>query len=692
MAKSLAMEEVHSSLLNFGIANHTLERSPDGTKVIARMFNQGGDAALTAAIEAARGSYGSQVQVIKGRGEFIGTEKQDGSDREQRDDALRAYSEIISSSQGVGGRNVAEIWDRVRNHWQSLQQAGGTGEALRPAAERTSAAQAELAETGQSLESKSDEELSAYIAENSGGVAPAAGTSRESMLRVAKLIQRNKPAAEAKPAAAPAKGEKKKKVEHVSDFAKNDITLANSLVLDKDKQKKFMDLWNTTLDSAPGEFKQTFLGGLPASMRVDYDEDAETLDIKGELHDEEGRPLGTYDRTIDLANKQAKSAFLKLKKSAEGKGIAKKLMKGNMEIYRKLGLEKVKVRANIDVGGYSWARYGYVPTKASWQRELVPYIEKKMAQQGLSAARPGARPVERPRNTYQPESWDMMHEGDHERIFDAWARSTRKEFYNAEVENWRESGGALDTAKSEINGTMYGGEWPEWAQAAIEQWRQGQIEAGREPRFSNEHILDATTLTYESDGEGRNDPDIEFDNTELVFATNFDPDQMTMPGVAPIKPHELLTGNEREGITAALVKAFNDKAAEEAQHVEPPAYVHESVGEYQSEWWSSWGEDSKYDWASQNGELPDYDLPEDEKEEEEPEEQEEPTPEPEPAKTTPERAALMKLVASTDPKAVWKIADSDFGKDLLLDSGWDGVLDMTDPEIMDRFDRYVGNK
>ncbi len=44
----------------------------------------------------------------------------------------------------------------------------------------------------------------------------------------------------------------------------------------------------------------------------------------------------------------------------------------------------------------------------------------------------------------------------------------------------------------------------------------------------------------------------------------------------------------------------------------------------------------------------------------------------------------------SNPKNLWKIADSSYGKKLLLGSGWSGVLSLTDKEAMARFKDYVG--
>ena len=42
-----------------------------------------------------------------------------------------------------------------------------------------------------------------------------------------------------------------------------------------------------------------------------------------------------------------------------GGGLAKDVMRASMDEYKKLGIDKVTVHANIDVGGYAWAKFGF---------------------------------------------------------------------------------------------------------------------------------------------------------------------------------------------------------------------------------------------------------------------------------------------------------------------------------------------
>jgi hypothetical protein len=57
---------------------------------------------------------------------------------------------------------------------------------------------------------------------------------------------------------------------------------------------------------------------------------------------------------------------------------------------------------------------------------------------------------------------------------------------------------------------------------------------------------------------------------------------------------------------------------------------------------------------------------------------------------TTEADPLLAAVRSSNPKSIWKVADSPRGKELLLKTGWSGVLNLKDPEAMARFKEYVG--
>lgn len=61
-------------------------------------------------------------------------------------------------------------------------------------------------------------------------------------------------------------------------------------------------------------------------------------------------------RTLEVENK-----LLSMHEDLQGKGYATQILRGSIAEYEALGVKRVWVTANIDVGGYTWARFGYSP-------------------------------------------------------------------------------------------------------------------------------------------------------------------------------------------------------------------------------------------------------------------------------------------------------------------------------------------
>jgi hypothetical protein len=60
-------------------------------------------------------------------------------------------------------------------------------------------------------------------------------------------------------------------------------------------------------------------------------------------------------------------------REAQGGGKSRALFKASAELYDNMGMKKIDVSAALTVGGYSWARYGFIPDRYSWDnlRTLV---------------------------------------------------------------------------------------------------------------------------------------------------------------------------------------------------------------------------------------------------------------------------------------------------------------------------------
>lgn len=62
----------------------------------------------------------------------------------------------------------------------------------------------------------------------------------------------------------------------------------------------------------------------------------------------------------------------------QGKGIGKEMLRKHMAQYQKMGVQRITLHANCDVGGYAWAKYGFTPTKEEWRdlrEEIASYAD-----------------------------------------------------------------------------------------------------------------------------------------------------------------------------------------------------------------------------------------------------------------------------------------------------------------------------
>lgn len=60
-------------------------------------------------------------------------------------------------------------------------------------------------------------------------------------------------------------------------------------------------------------------------------------------------------------------ASFEVESESQNKGIAKKYLSRHFAMYKKMGVKRVSLTANCDVGAYAWAKYGFTPTLESWK-------------------------------------------------------------------------------------------------------------------------------------------------------------------------------------------------------------------------------------------------------------------------------------------------------------------------------------
>lgn len=81
-----------------------------------------------------------------------------------------------------------------------------------------------------------------------------------------------------------------------------------------------------------------------------------------EIYDLKGKKIGLMERSVKVLDDGVLSVEHKLfmlDKNVQGQGLAARLSEAADLMYAELGIEQVTLNANIDVGGYAWARAGY---------------------------------------------------------------------------------------------------------------------------------------------------------------------------------------------------------------------------------------------------------------------------------------------------------------------------------------------
>lgn len=137
--------------------------------------------------------------------------------------------------------------------------------------------------------------------------------------------------------------------------------------------------------------------GIPISKQAAsiYGENYFTVNFEGQ--DKDGKRFILTRSFTDRGENgiEVHHDLFQLPKSAQGKGTSKRVLGMFYEEYKRMGVTEISVDANIDVGGYTWARYGFNATdkhealEAVWKTpEAQQFIEDYYSKNGLSEDKP----------------------------------------------------------------------------------------------------------------------------------------------------------------------------------------------------------------------------------------------------------------------------------------------------------------
>jgi hypothetical protein len=261
----------------------------------------------------------------------------------------------------------------------------------------------------------------------------------------------------------------------------------------------------------------------------------------------------------------------------------------------------------ISVGGDAWNKATARRLEREYQ-QAKPKLEQ--AANDAVGKKVEAPDEEQDEPSGPPESWDEMSSEQQDEAFEKYKASNYESYHDSEITAWHENGDSLDDAKSEI---AY--QWisavnqdQEWADEALDEIHDARKESGEEEiPYTNEQLLEAIKINYDSGNQGGGDFTVEFDDSKLQEPSNLPPPgQGTLPGIEPLDPAKQLTEDMRHEITTALEKAFDKKAEEKQDDMEPPEYLKDSVAEMiDSDWEHNMDDKSKFNWVKNNTDLVD---------------------------------------------------------------------------------------
>lgn len=128
------------------------------------------------------------------------------------------------------------------------------------------------------------------------------------------------------------------------------------------------------------------------------------ITVKGSIHNKDGTKVGDFERTLNAKNNKAFNDRIKISPKYTGQRFGDEFYDHSNKQLASMGIKKVELEANYDVGGYAWARRGVKwgpASRKSGETNVARNIEKFLAADSKKPAGSQLSPADRK----QLESW-----------------------------------------------------------------------------------------------------------------------------------------------------------------------------------------------------------------------------------------------------------------------------------------------
>jgi hypothetical protein len=124
-------------------------------------------------------------------------------------------------------------------------------------------------------------------------------------------------------------------------------------------------VWNDRMPLAPGQLVDYLYSFAPPELVGEYswswNHSGDTLRFSLSTA---GGPTGVKIAGLDRSfyDGEVKHSFFKVQRSGDaGRGLGKAMLSAFLDVYEAMGILRVEVSAGLDAGGYTWAKFGFLP-------------------------------------------------------------------------------------------------------------------------------------------------------------------------------------------------------------------------------------------------------------------------------------------------------------------------------------------
>lgn len=189
----------------------------------------------------------------------------------------------------------------------------------------------------------------------------------------------------------------------ISNFKKANKNLPDNItfeVMESQEDFHVIENWNKYVRDKPEDFARNLIKGIKTKNGAEIkfkiqllqsvrEKNNITLMVEGVENTSRGKSVFTATRKFHKTDDRLEMyhSYFEVDAAHRNSDIGKQFFNNLLEMYDRWDVKKITVGANIDVGGYAWARYGFLPDQDNWNLMRTQYREFMDMTEDMAAIR-----------------------------------------------------------------------------------------------------------------------------------------------------------------------------------------------------------------------------------------------------------------------------------------------------------------